>query len=244
MKIVFYTLRSFLFYVGYAISVILVGGSAPVLGLFLPREWVMRHICLPWCRWAVWWAQITCGIRYRVVGIENVPEGGCVLLSKHQSAWETLYFQVLFAPAATVLKQELLSIPFFGWGLRYFDPIAINRGDPTRALKAVIREGEEKLRQGRHVVIFPEGTRTLPGATTTYSVGGAMLATRSGAPAIPVALNSGDCWPRGTLIKRPGLITVTIGEPIDSTQFSTKALNEKARLWIEQAVAEIRQPPA
>jgi 1-acyl-sn-glycerol-3-phosphate acyltransferase len=242
MKTIFLMLRSILFYVGYAISVIIVGGLSPILGLFLPRDWVMRGLCIPWCDWAVWWARVTCGIRFRVIGREHIPAGACVVLSKHQSAWETLYVQSLFYPAATVLKQELLSIPFFGWGLRAFEPIAINRAEPNSALKAVIRQGEEKLKLGRRVVIFPEGTRTLPGEVTTYSVGGAMLATKTGALAVPVALNSGDCWPRGKLIKTPGLITVVIGEPIDSTQLGTKALNEKARQWIEQTVAEIRRP--
>lgn len=233
-------LRSLVFYLGYAVTLMLVGLTATITGLFMPRHWVMLKVCINWCDLSIWWAKVCCGIRYRVVGLENIPQGACVVLSKHQSAWETLFLQSLFFPAATVAKKELLSIPFFGWGLRFFDPIAIDRSERNNALKAVIRQGTEKLAAGRRIVIFPEGTRTLPGEDSTYNVGGAMLATKAKALVVPVALNSGDCWPRGTLIKRPGLITVTIGQPIDSTQYSTRELNEIARNWIEQTLAEQR----
>jgi len=237
MKTVVYTLRSLVFYVGYSITMITTSLLACLTGLFMPRLWVMRQVCVRWCDLSIWWARVCCGVRYRVVGLENIPEGSCVVLSKHQSAWETLFLQSLFFPAATVSKQELLAIPFFGWGLRFFDPIAINRSEPSVALKAIIRQGTEKLAIGRRVVIFPEGTRTLPGEDSTYNVGGAMLATKTKAMVLPVALNSGDCWPRGTIIKKPGLITVTIGAPIDSSAYSTRELNEKVKQWIETTLA-------
>lgn len=235
------TLRSLIFYAGYALTMITISLTACIAGLFLPRAVVMRHICIAWCDFSVWWARVCCGIHYQVIGRENIPEGACVVIAKHQSAWETLFLQSLFYPAATVLKQELLDIPFFGWGLRFFDPIAINRADRKNALKAVINQGKEKLAQGRRVVIFPEGTRTLPGADTTYSAGGAMLAHNAKALVLPVALNSGDCWPRGTLVKKPGMITVVIGEPIDAAKYSSKELNDLTKAWIETKVAEIRQ---
>jgi 1-acyl-sn-glycerol-3-phosphate acyltransferase len=168
-----------------------------------------------------------------VTGIENIPAGACVVLSKHESAWETLYLQSLLVPATTVLKRELLSIPFFGWALRLLNPIAINRGEPAQALKAVLRQGEERLAAGRRIIIFPEGTRARPGEQLPYNVGGAMLAARTGFPLLPVSLNSSDCWPRGTMIKRPGVIQVVIGAPIDSHGTPAKALNARARDWIE-----------
>lgn len=241
MNTAFHALRSLLFYVVYANSMMAVSLTACIAGLFLPKEVVMRRVCITWCDFSIFWARVCCGIHYEVIGREHIPAGACVVLSKHQSAWETLFLQSLFFPAATVLKQELLRIPFFGWGLRFFDPIAIDRGNPNNALKAVIKQGGEKLAQGRRVVIFPEGTRTLPGdSNTNYSVGGAMLATKNKALVLPVALNSGDCWPRGTIIKKPGTITVVIGAPIDSSQYSTKELNEHVRQWIEARLAEIR----
>ncbi len=236
-----YALRSVLFYLLAVPSMIAVGIAASVLGLFMPRAWVMRNICIRWCDFIVAWVWLCCGVHYRVLGREHIPVGACVVLSKHQSEWETLYLQSLFYPAATVLKQELLRVPFFGWGLSFFDPIAINRADRNNALKQVLRQGEEKLAQGRRVVIFPEGTRTLPGdPNPQYSVGGAMLATRARAQVLPVALNSGDCWPRNSLIKRPGTITVSIGAPIDASELNSKALNAQVQSWIETELTRIR----
>lgn len=232
-------LRSLLFYLGYAISLILVSTSALVGSLFLPRNAVVR-LCVYWCQFSLWWARITCSIRYEIIGAENIPEDGCVILAKHQSAWETLFMQAQFYPAATVVKRELMWIPFFGWALRFSDPIAINRAEPASALKSLLRQGDEKLKEGRHIVIFPEGTRTLPGDTNTdYSVGGAMLACRSKAIVVPVAHNAGDCWPRGTILKRPGLITVVIGKPLQGGDYSPKALNAEVRAWIEARMPEI-----
>lgn len=231
-------LRSLLFYTGYALSLMVYGPLMNVYGLVASRDAAFRASVL-WCRFSVWWAKITCGIDYRIVGRENIPAGGCVVLAKHQSAWETLLVQSLFFPAATVVKRELMWIPFFGWGLRLFDPIAINRADRNNALKAVIRQGSEKIAQGRRIVIFPEGTRTLPGEQREYSAGGALLATRTKALVVPVALNSGDCWPRGTLIKKPGTITVIIGEPVDASTLSAKALNAQVQAWIEARMHDI-----
>ena len=234
-----YALRSLLFYIGYALSMISYSIIANVGSLFLPRKAVFM-ICVYWCQFSLWWARVTCGIQHRIVGLENIPEGGCVVLAKHQSAWETLFLQAQFYPAATVVKRELMWIPFFGWGLRFFDPIAINRADRTNALKSLLRQGEEKLKAGRRIVIFPEGTRTLPGdANPDYSVGGAMLACRSKAVVVPLAHNAGDCWPRGTMIKRPGLITVVIGKPINAGDYSAKVLNAEVRAWIEARMPEI-----
>lgn len=234
-----YILRSLLFYIGYSLSMITYSTLANIASLFLPRH-VSTMLCVYWCQFSLWWARVTCGIRYQVIGAENIPEGGCVILAKHQSAWETLFAQAQFYPVATVVKRELMWIPFFGWGLRFFGPIAINRAERTNALKSLLRQGEERLKDGRRIVIFPEGTRTLPGALSPeYSVGGAMLACRSKAVAIPLAHNAGDCWPRGTMIKRPGLITVVIGKPINAGDYSAKALNAEVRDWIEARMPEI-----
>lgn len=234
-----YALRSLLFYIGYSLSMITYSSLAVIVSLFLSRQ-TSAMLCAYWCQFSLWWARVTCGIRYRVIGAENIPEGGCIILAKHQSAWETLFAQAQFHPVATVLKRELLWIPFFGWGLRFSDPIAINRADRSNALKSLLRQGEERLRDGRRIIIFPEGTRTLPGAIKPeYSVGGAMLACRNKALVVPLAHNAGDCWPRGTMIKRPGLITVVIGKPINAGDYSAKTLNAEVSAWIEARMPEI-----
>ena len=186
---------------------------------------------------------MACGIRYEVEGDANVPDTPCVVLSKHQSAWETLFLQARFQPASTVAKRELLRIPFFGWGMALMEPIAIDRAQRAGALKEVIRQGTQRLRAGNHVIIFPEGTRMLPGQQGEYSAGGAMLAVRAQVPVLPVALNSGLCWPRSTLIKRPGVIRVVFGKPIEAQGMSAKALNEQVRDWIESTTATLPSAP-
>lgn len=231
MKTGWLFLRSLVFYAGYSLSMMVQSVLASIVGVF-SRDMAYR-ICVTWCGFGVWWARVSCGIRYEVTGIENIPVGACVVLSKHESAWETLFLQSLLVPATTVLKRELLSIPFFGWALRLLNPIAINRGEPAQALKAVLRQGEERLAAGRRIIIFPEGTRARPGEQLPYNVGGAMLAARTGFPLLPVSLNSGDCWPRGTMLKRPGVIQVVIGIPMDSHGTPAKVLNARARDWIE-----------
>lgn len=232
-------LRSLLFYTGYAAALVVASLLMSLLG-FIGRRDVARHIGVTWCRFALWWARVSCGIRYEVSGQENIPDGAVLVLAKHESAWETLFLQSQFYPVATVLKRELLWIPFFGWALRFFDPIAINRAERSNALKAVLRQGVEKLRNGGRIVIFPEGTRARPGERLPYSVGGAMLAVRAGVPVLPVALNSGDCWPRGSLIKRPGLIRVVIGRPLSPFGQAPKVFNTEVQEWIEAQVQLLR----
>ena len=131
-----------------------------------------------------------CGIRWRVEGREHLPRHPAVILSKHQSAWETLAYQMIFPPQVHVLKRELLWIPFFGWGLALMSPIAIDRARGARALRAMARRGAERLAQGFWIVVFPEGTRVRPGEHRKYRLGGAWLAVNCGVPVVPVAHNA------------------------------------------------------
>ena len=238
MTTAWYALRSLVFYLGYALIMVQQSVASLLLWPLLPRAWIHRYTASA-CVLSVWWARVICGIRYEVVGIDNIPDTPCVVLAKHQSAWETLFLQGYLQPASTVAKRELLRIPFFGWGMALMQPIVINRAQPVQALKEVIRQGVERLRAGYKVIIFPEGTRTLPGEQREYSAGGAMLAVRAKAPVLPVALNSGDCWPRGTLIKRPGLIRVVFGPVLATEGESAKVVTERARSWIESEMAVI-----
>lgn len=192
-----------------------------------------------WSRLMVAAATAICGIRYRVLGAENIPKEPCIILSKHQSAWETLAFQVLLPPHVWVLKRELLWIPFFGWGLAMLSPIAIDRSAGARALRQALEQGRTRLAQGFSVVIFPEGTRTTPGARGTYHPGGAWLAVKTGVAALPIAHNAGVCWPRNAFLKYPGLVTISIGPPLASRDARPEALNARVEEWIETEMQRI-----
>ena len=187
------------------------------------------------------------GIRYRVLGRENMPAEPAVVMAKHQSAWETVGLQEVFPPLVFVLKKELLRVPFFGWGLAAMKMISIDRAAAKDALKQVFDQGRERLSAGYWVVIFPEGTRVAPGETARYKPGGAHLAVRSGAKIVPVAHNAGEFWRKDRFTITPGLITVSIGPPIDPTGKTAVKINTLAAAWIEaemQRLSPHRYPAA
>jgi 1-acyl-sn-glycerol-3-phosphate acyltransferase len=186
-----------------------------------------------WARIMVKAAELMCGIRYRVLGAENIPNEACILVANHQSAWETFCFQLIFPPQVWVLKRELLWIPFFGWGLAMLAPIAIDRSSGARALRQTYEQGKDRLGRGFWIVIFPEGTRVRPGVDRPYQSGGAWLAAKTGAKIVPVAHNAGLCWPRNAFLKRPGVITVKIGAPIDPADMTVSELNTRVEQWIK-----------
>jgi len=191
-----------------------------------------------YARTMLWLLRVVCGIRHQVSGMENIPSAPCVVLCKHQSAWETLALQVIFPPQAWVLKRELLWLPFFGWGLAMTSPIAINRSDGKGAVKQLLKQGKERLAQGLFVVIFPEGTRIPFGERGKYKIGGALLAASASVPVVPVAHNAGRLWGRNSFIKHPGLVTMSIGAPIETQGLKADEINARTEAWIEN---EIRQ---
>jgi 1-acyl-sn-glycerol-3-phosphate acyltransferase len=199
----------------------------------LPRM-IRYRIISGWSRLVIGLSIIILKIHWRVEGRENLPTRPSVILSKHQSAWETLAFQQIFPPQVHVLKRELLWIPFFGWGLALMSPIAIDRSRGIAALRAIARRGRERLEQGFWVVVFPEGTRVAPGERREYQIGGAWLAAASGVPVVPVAHNAGRVWPRNAFVKRPGTITVRIGPAIEAADRDPKSINAIAEAWIEE----------
>ena len=233
-------LRSLLFALLLAV-VTTVFGCIALFIIFL-NPFTRYRIITIWSRLIMASARAICGISYRVLGAENIPDKPCIVMSKHQSAWETLAFQVIFPPQAYVVKKELLRIPFFGWGLAVFSPIAIDRSAGTRALKQIEEQGIERLKQGFWIIVFPEGTRIKPGTKGAYHPGGAWLAARSGATVLPVALNSGEFWGRKAFLKRPGIITVSIGKPIDPAGMKADEINARVETWIEQEMARISKP--
>ena len=197
-----------------------------------------RFISL-WAKMMLPILRMVCGIRHEVKGIENLPEQPCIVLCKHQSAWETLALQKIFPPQVWVLKRELLMIPFFGWALALTSPIAIKRRDGTGAMKQLLEQGKERLAQGFCVVIFPEGTRIPFGKRGKYKIGGALLAANTGVPVIPVAHNAGRLWGRHAFSKHPGLITMSIGAPIETKGLKAEEINARVESWIENEIQKL-----
>ncbi len=230
-------LRSLLFYIGQIISTVLI---APIGVIAFPLDFKKRYYLIT--RWAVfnlWWLKLCCNVRYEIVGIDNIPEKPCIVMCKHQSAFETLALQRIFIPQIWVLKKELLQIPIYGWGLASMQPIAINRDSTIKSFKQIADQGYERLKKGYWVVIFPEGTRVAPNKKKKYLPGGGMLAEKSGAQVVPVAHNAGRLWPRNSMIKKPGLITIKIGPVIKSENKSAKEITNEVENWIEKAVGEL-----
>ncbi len=192
-----------------------------------------------YARTMLWLLRVVCGIRHEVHGVENIPAEPGIVLCKHQSAWETLALQVVFPPQVWVLKRELLWLPFFGWGLAMTSPIAINRSNGKGAMKQLLKQGKERLKQGFFVVIFPEGTRIPFGQRGKYKVGGALLAASSGTPVVPVAHNAGRLWGRAAFIKHPGVITMSIGKPIVAQGRKAEDINAEVEAWIENEVQNL-----
>ena len=205
----------------------------------LPLRW-RYQLTMGWPRMAAWGAKVICGIRWQVKGMENLPNGPAIVLSKHQSAWETLFLPShLPREVCFVYKRELHRIPFFGWGLALLRMIPIDRSKGRDAFEQVVRIGQLRLTEGRWPILFPEGTRIAPGKMGRFKMGGALLACRTGAPVIPIALNAGVCWPRKAFIKKPGLVTVSIGPVISSEGLTPEALNDKVYAWIEQEMQRL-----
>lgn len=249
-NIVSLAIRSALLYFGDTFVVIFHSLASIAISPFVDFKTKQKFVVI-WCHFCLWWAKVICGIRYEVTGLENlkkIPNG--VVLAKHQSEWETFLLQVMFIPSTTVLKKELLLIPFFGWALRLLEPIVIDRKARVNALKQVLAQGQEKLKDGRWVIIFPEGTRVQPGHPLPFNAGGAMLACKGKVPILPIAHNAGEFWPAKKFLKYPGTVKVVIGEPIFTDSISTSEANKRAEEWIRKTMAEISEkerfdlPPA
>lgn len=181
-----------------------------------------------------------CFINYRIEGLSNIPKNRSgVIMSKHQSTWETFYLPLIFHEPAIILKRELLWVPFFGWGLATAEPIAINRGAKRSAMQQIIAQGKKCLKQGRWVLVFPEGTRIPAGSIGHYRLGGARLAVAAGCPIIPIAHNAGRCWPRRGLVKKPGTIHMVIGPPIETEGRTAEEVLQLTKQWIEDTMVRI-----
>lgn len=224
-------IRSFLFAL---VLVVITPPYALFSFLTFPLSAHTRYrVITSWTHIVLWFVWHLLGIRYTVLGAENIPAGPAVVVSKHQSAWETMALQQVFPPLCFVMKRELFKVPFFGWALAQLPMIAIDRKAGKDALAQVVEQGRVQLAGGFWVVVFPEGTRVAPGTSRRYKPGGAWLAQHAGVPVVPVAHNAGEYWGRNAFLKRPGEITVSIGPPIDCDGRDTAQINALAQAWIE-----------
>lgn len=232
-------LRSALFMLWALLVTLLVAPCIIVSALFsrnaaYAMAWLFR-------RGIMFGARRIIGIVPEVRGLENMPKEPCVLLAKHQSAWETVALQDLIPPgthAVFVLKKELLSFPFIGWALAAMGMISIDRKAGRDALGQVTQQGCDRLKKGYYIIIFPEGTRVAPGQKKVYQPGGAFLAKKAGCSVVPIAQNVGELWPRNAFIKRPGTAVISIGPAIDTAGLTGREINRRAEEWIE---AEMRR---
>jgi 1-acyl-sn-glycerol-3-phosphate acyltransferase len=231
------TLRSVLFLAG---ALVITG----VYGILVPLSRVVgrrapfataRYYATVMLRWVQWSCAIACEVR----GWENVPARPAIIMSKHQSAWETLFLESRFPDQCWIVKKELLWLPFVGWSLMAIRCIAIDRSSGSTAREQIVQQGAERLKEGIWVTIFPEGTRIAPGKRGRYGIGGSLLATRSGAPILPIAHNAGEFWPRYAFRKKAGVVKVVIGPPIETAGRDVLSVNNQVEAWIEEQMRVI-----
>lgn len=238
-------IRSILVFLWLAISIIPVGLSLVLCSFFLSDNKLYFWFAQPWLRAAIAVARAVGGVDYRVVGAENLPapedNQRIILCPKHQSTWETFFFPSMMPhPLAYVFKRELLLIPVFGWALARLQMVHIDRSARGAAWAKVATLGTKLMDRGKWIIMFPEGTRTLRGGQGEYKTGAARLAVATGARIIPIAVASGRCWPRRTFRFIPGVIDVSIGEPISALpDESPQALMARVEAWIENEMRRI-----
>ena len=215
--------------------VLLAGALSYDLGFPLAMWWIRANVY--GLRWI-------CGVRWEVDGRENIPDRPCLVMSKHQSTWETYFLAMLFNPSVYVAKKSLLRIPIFGWAIGILDFIMIDRKSGRSAIAQMVEQARDRLDKGRWVIIFPEGTRQAVGAEPNYRIGGAVVASRLGVDILPVATNSGEYWPRMGFVKRPGTVTVSVLPPIEADGRDAAALLAETAERIEVRMANISAPGA
>jgi 1-acyl-sn-glycerol-3-phosphate acyltransferase len=230
-------IRSLLHMLFMIVTVIPYATACVILSIFIrgtPYYW----FTVGWLKLAIWGAKVICGIRYEIRGWENLPAPDdnkpTILLSKHQSTWETFAYPAIMPhPLSYVFKRELIYIPFFGWAMARLDMIHINRSKRAEAFNLVTQQGKKFMAQGNWIIMFPEGTRIPVGETGIYKTGGTRLALATGASVIPIAHNAGEVWPRKAFVKRPGLVTISIGKPLSPQGHTPESMMRQVEDWIE-----------
>lgn len=235
-------------FLAFCFTSILVFATFALLVFWAPQKFLW-NIVVTYCKLALWAGDFFCGMKVVVEGRENLPDEPSVIMVKHTTTLETYGHVPIFPRTAWVLKREIIWMPIFGWVIGLlFRPIAIRRSARSTAVKQVISQGKEKLRQGTWVTVFPEGTRMPPGETRRYGVSGAALAQEANVAIVPVAHNAGDVWPRLSFVKRPGTVRFVIGPPISAQGRPPRETNLLVQEWIEGKMREISTtygaPPA
>lgn len=229
-------IRSLMLFIYSLFSIVI--HSICVFLLWPYRDDVIRHFLKNYLKML----KLICHLDYKLIGAENIPKKrNGIILSKHQSTWETFFLPVLFHDPAIILKREILWVPFFGWGLAASKPIAINRNKKRNAMQQIITQGKQFLAKGRWILIFPEGTRMPTGTVGNYKAGGARLAVETGYPVLPIAHNAGLYWPKRKFIKQPGTIHVVIGPLIETKGRTADEVLNSAKEWIENTMLEINR---
>lgn len=207
-------IRSALFNIAFWVWIGIIGGlTLPISCVYRPFALTVAKI---WGHGTLWLLKVICNIRYELHGKEHIPNYPCIVASKHQSAWDTAIFWVLLEKPSFVLKQELIYLPIFGWNLLLQRSIYINRKTGASALKKMLREAISIKQEGRQIVIFPEGTRTIPNAEPDYKSGVSALYSSLELPVIPVGLNSGLLWGKNSFLKKSGVIQIEFMPPINA----------------------------
>lgn len=226
-------LRSML-YVAICFAAIVPWSFVVLAAALFAKPTTRYRLCQVWTRFAVRMARSLCGVEWKVEGWDRLPDGPAIVMSKHQSAWETIWL-CTFMPRrlSFTYKRELAYLPFFGWALHSLGMISIDRARGKDAFQQLVDKAPGHLADGWWITMFPEGTRTAPGERRRYKSGGARLAAATGTPIIPIALNSGECWPRKSFRLSPGVVTVVIGAPISPAGKSADQLANEVESWIE-----------
>jgi 1-acyl-sn-glycerol-3-phosphate acyltransferase len=234
-------IRSLLFFLWMLLTVIPWGLAVQVASIFISGK-KLWWLCAGWLKVAMWGCRVICGVKVRMQGYENLPIGeldAVILLSKHQSTFETFYYPALMPhPLVYVFKKELMLVPFFGWSMARLDFIPIDRKKRSEAFTKVTAEGRRLMAEGNWVIMFPEGTRIARGQQGNYKTGGTRLACETGQPVVPIAVTSARCWPRKSFLIRPGIVDLSIGKPIPSIGRQPDELMVEVQTWIE---AEMRR---
>ena len=192
----------------------------------------LSKIASVWIITVLYLLKIICGLAWEVHGEENIPDHPVILVANHQGQWESLYLQTVTHPISSIIKQELLLIPFFGWALAFMSPIPINRKNKLQSLKKVINQANARIKANFSVLIFPEGTRIKPDiGIAPFGNSCGLLATKNNIPILPICHNSGKYWKNKQFIKHPGTIKVTIGPLFHGN--NPKKLTDEVRLWMK-----------
>ena len=181
-----------------------------------------------------------CGVSWEINGLNNIPKGPCIIAANHQGVWESFFLQTISTPSSSIIKRELLFIPFFGWALACLKPIHLKRSNKFRSFKTVINKGSKKIAKGTSLIIFPEGTRSKPeDGLKPFSNSCGVLSVNNNIPVIPICHNSGLYWRNKSFIKKPGVIKVRIGKPIYGD--SPKNVTKNVKNWIQSNFDKMHQ---